>query len=205
MPVAAPLLTASIFSQMNAMKLTGRDGIKFSDAIGTSVANYLMTPNLVSCSLSGTAGPLGNINSVVVFGLVPKAMSSIMVGKCFSKQIKGRDISKLCDAISNGICQVLMGMILTGTAAGIAVGGGVGNFTAVNDKALSKLMFLAMQSKQIKGRDISKLCDAISFGIANHLKSSVRFTTIVTGVIAPVPPVGPVAVTGIPSLFTKIN
>ena len=98
-----------------------------------------------------------------------------------------------------------MGMILTGTAAGIAVGGGVGNFTAVNAQALSKLMNAAMLSKQIKGRDITGLCDAISFGIINHLKTSVRFTTVVTGVVAPVPPVGPVAVTGIPSVFTKIS
>ena len=205
MPLAAPILTAGIFSQMNAKKLTGRDGLNLSNAVGTAVANYLMTPNLVSCNLSGTAGPLGNINSVAVVGLVPKAMSSLMVSKAASKSIKGRDIINLCDAISDGITQVLMGMILSGTAVGIAVGGGIGSFTALSDQALSKLMIGFMKSKNINGRDTLGLCDSISFGIVNHLKTSVRFTTVVTGVVAPVPPAGPLAVTGIPSLFTKIS
>ena len=205
MPVAAPLLSGAIFSQMNVQRLTGRDGNKLASAIASAVAKYLVIPNLVSCSLTGTAGPVGSINSITVVGLVPKAMSSFMLSKAYSKKLKGRDISKLCDAISNGVCQVLQGMILSGTAAGIAVGGGTGRFTAVSVSALSKLMFLAMQSKQINGRDISKLCDAISFGIIKHLKTSVKFTTVVTGAIAPVPPVGPVAVTGIPSIFTKIS
>jgi S-adenosylmethionine:tRNA-ribosyltransferase-isomerase (queuine synthetase) len=149
-------------------------------------------------------GPVGNINSIAVVGLVPKVMSSFMVSKAYSKNIKGRDISKLCDAISNGICIVLQGMILSGTAAGIAIGGGTGSFTAVNASALSKLMLLNMQSKKINGRDIAKICDCISFGIANHLKTSVKFTTMVTGAIAPTPPTGPIAVMGIPSIFTKI-
>jgi hypothetical protein len=205
MVVVSSLITAGIFSQMNANKLTGRDGIKIADAIGTSVASYLMTPNLVSCTLSGTAGPIGNINSIAVAGLVPKAMSSLMVGKAASKKLKGRDIMKLCDSISNGIVQVLQGMVLSGTAVGIAVGGGVGSFTALSDQALSKLMLGLMQGKKINGRDIAGLCDSISFGVVNHLKTSVRFTTVVTGVIAPVPPVGPVAVAGIPSVFTKIS
>ncbi len=204
MPVVAPLLSVSISSQMMAQGLKGRDGIKLSGAVASSLASYLTLPNLVSCNLTGTAGPVGNINSISVFGLIPKTMSSLMVSKAFSKNLKGRDISKLCDAISNGVCQVLNGMMLSGTAAGIAVGSGLGNFTAVNAGSLSGLMLANMQSKQINGRDISKLCDSISYGIVQHLKTSVRFSLLVTGAIAPVPPAGPVAVTGIPSIFTKI-
>lgn len=205
MPIAASLLTTAIFNQMNANKLVGRDGIKLADAIGTSVSNYLMTPNLVSCFLSGTAGPTGNINSVGVIGLVPSIMSGFMVGKAASNNLKGRDMIKLYNSVSNGLCQVLMGMVLTGTAAGIAVGGGVGSFTAISESVLSKLMFLAMQSKKLSGRDTSKLCNVISFGVISQLRSSVKFTAAVTGVVAPVPPVGPVPVVGIPSLFTKIS
>lgn len=204
MPVATQILYGAIYSQMNAMRLTGRDNSKIANAIASSVAKYLVLPNLVTCSLTGTAGPVGSINSVAVVGLVPKVMSGLMVSKAYSKNLKGRDISKLFDAISNGTCQVLQGMVLSGTAAGIAVGGGTGSFTAINASALSKMMFLNMQSKKINGRDISKICDCVSFGIANHLKTSVKFTTLVTGAIAPVPPAGPIAVMGIPSIFTKI-
>lgn len=205
MPIASQALSSAIYGQLNLSKLTGRDAIKLAGVVGSSVSKYLMIPNMVSCSLNGTAGPVGNISSITVFGLVPTAMSGFMLSKAATKKLTGRDIKKLFDAISNGLSQVLMGMVLSGTAAGIAVGGGVGSFTALSDQALSKLMYATMLSKQLKGRDAANLCDSISFGIVNHLKTSVRFTTVVTGVIAPVPPVGPVAVVGIPSLFTKIS
>lgn len=205
MPIVSQAISSAIQGQFMLNKLTGRDAVKIAGAIGSSVSKYLMTPNLVSCSLSGTAGPIGNINSVAVFGLVPTAMSSFMLSKASMNKLTGRDINKFFSAISNGLTQVLMGMVLTGTAAGVAVGGGVGNFTALNDSALSGLMYAQMQAKQIKGRDAMKLCSCISFGIVNHLKTSVKFTTVVSGAIAPVPPVGPIAVVGIPSVFTKIS
>jgi hypothetical protein len=205
MPVVSKAITASILGPLSLNSLTGRDASKLADVIGTSVATYLITPNLVSCSLNGTAGPIGNISSVAVVGLVPTVMSGLMLSKATSKKLSGRDIKKLFDSISNGLSQILMGMVLSGTAVGVAVGGGIGSFTAVNAQTLSNLMYSIMLSKQLKGRDAANLCESISFGIVNHLKSSVRFTVLVTGVIAPVPPVGPVAVLGIPSLFTKIN
>jgi hypothetical protein len=205
MPVVSKAISSSIQGFLSLNRLTGRDAIKLVDAVSTSVATYLVTPNLVSCTLNGTAGPIGNINSMAVTGLVPTVMSGLMLSKAASKRLNGRDIKKLFDSISNGLSQILMGMVLSGTAAGIALGGGIGSFTAVNVSTLSNLMYSLMVSKQLTGRDAANLCESISFGIVNHLKSSVHFTVIVTGVIAPVPPVGPVAVIGIPSLFTKIN
>ena len=205
MPIASQIISSAIQGQFALNKLTGRDIATIAGVIGSSVSKYLMMPNMVTCSLNGTAGPLGNINSVVVSGLVPTALSGLMYGKASLIKLTGRDIKKIFDAISAGLCQSLMGMVLSGTAAGIAVGGGVGSFTALSDQALSKLMYGMMLSKKLKGRDASKLCDSISFGLVNHLKTSVKFTTVVTGVIAPVPPAGPVAVIGIPSVFTKIS
>lgn len=205
MPIVSQAISSAISSQFSLNKITGRDAITLAGVVGSSVSKYLMIPNMVSCSLNGTAGPVGNISSITVVGVVPAAMSGFMLYRAASKKLKGRDMKKFFDSISNGLSQILMGMVLTGTAAGIAVGGGIGSFTALSDQALSKLMYANMLSKQLKGRDAANLCDAISFGIVNHLRTSVRFTTVVTGVIAPVPPVGPVAVIGIPSLFTKIS
>jgi hypothetical protein len=205
MPIVSQVISSAIQSQFLLRKLAGRDAIKLSGAIGSSVSKYLMMPNLVTCSLNGTAGPIGNINSVAVIGLVAPVMSGLMLSKAASKNFKGRDTKKFFDAISTGLSQVLMGMVLSGTAVGVAVGGGVGSFTALNDQVLSKLIYTMMLSKQLKGRDASSLCDCISFGIVNHLKTSVRFTVVVTGAIAPVPPVGPIPVVGIPSVFTKIS
>lgn len=205
MPVSASLISSAIQSQFILRKLAGRNAIDIASAIGSSLAKYLILPNLVTCSLNGTAGPVGNINSVAVIGLVPTAMSNFMYGKALSRQLKGKDIKKIFDSISIGIVQILTSMILSGSAAGIAVGGGLGTFSAVNEQAFSKVLLTELKLRNIKGRDSITLGDCISFGIIKHLQSSVKFTTIVTGAVAPVPPAGPVAVIGIPSIFTKVS
>lgn len=205
MPISGSLISSAIQSQFLLRNISGRNAIDIAGAVGSSLAKYIILPNLVTCSLNGTAGPVGNINSVAVIGLVPAAMSNFMYGKSLSKQIKGRDIKKIFDSISTGIVQILVGMILSGSAAGIAVGGGVGTFSAVNEQALSKILLAELKLRNIKGRDSIKFGDCISFGVVKHLQSSVKFTTIVTGAVAPVPPAGPVAVIGIPSLFTKVS
>jgi len=205
MPIVAKLISSAINSQLSLNTLTGRDAIKLAGVIGSAISKYLMIPNMVTCSLSGVVGPIGSINSVTVAGLVPAAMSGFMYSKAISKNLKGRDVKKLFDAVSMGLTQVLMGMVLSGSAVGIAIGTGVGNFTALSEQALSKLLYATMLSKQLKGRDAVKLCDCISFGVVTHLKTSVKFTVVVTGVIAPVPPAGPIAIAGVPSVFTKIS
>lgn len=205
MPISASLISSAIQSQFLLRGISGRDAIKIASSVGTSLAKYITLPNLVTCSLNGTAGPIGNINSVSVIGLVPVTMSNFMYSKALSMHLKGRDIKKVFDSISTGIVQILIGMILSGSAAGIAVGGGIGTFSAVNEQALSKILFSELKLINLSGRDSKSFGDCISFGIIKHLQTSVKFTTVVTGAIAPIPPAGPIAVMGIPSIFTKVS
>jgi hypothetical protein len=160
---------------------------------------------MVTCTLTGTVGPFGSVTSTVVIGLVPSAMSSLMLNKAALKGFNGRDIKKFFDAISKGLVFSLYGMILSGKAAGIALGGGLGTFTALSDTLMSKAMGSRMRIKRINGRDIQGLCDCISFGVVNHLKTSVKFQVLVTGTVAPTPPTGPLAALSIPSIYTKIR
>jgi hypothetical protein len=205
MPVVGPALSSAILGQFTARKITGRNAIDLASAVGTAVANYLIIPNLVTCTLAGTVGPIGNINSIVVAGIVPTTMSNFMMVKAASKKLTGRDVSKVFSAISMGLTQVLSTMILTGTAAGIAIGTGTGKFTAVNEQALSKLILAQMTLKKFTGRNARDLADCIAFGVVKQLQTTATFTVMVTGVIAPVPPVGPLPIAGIPSLFTKVS
>lgn len=205
MPVAAPALSSAILSQMSFKQMTGKDASRIAGAVGSSLAGYLVIPNLVTCSLAGTAGLFGDINSLAVLGLVPSVMSNLMQSKALSLNLTGKDAIRLFNAVSFGTFQVLQTMVLTGTTVGCAVGAGFGTFTAVNEQALSKLMLQQMLSKNLTGRDAINLCDCISFGIVNHLRTSVKFSVVVKGAIAPTPPTGPVPVTNIPSVFTKVN
>lgn len=205
MPVVAPSISSAILSQMSLKRLTGKNAIDIASAVGSAVANYIVIPNRVTCTLNGTAGPIGNINSIAVLGLVPTAMSGFMLSKAGLRKLTGRDIKNFFDAISFGLFQVLSTMILSGTSAGCAVGAGTGKFTAVSEQALSKLILAEFLKKRLRGKNNRDLADCIAFGIIRHLQSSVTFTVAVTGAIAPTPPTGPIAVVGIPSLTTKVS
>ena len=205
MPLSASLISGAILTQFTARKYTGRNVIDLSNAVGAAVASYLMIPNLVTCTLSETVGPLGNINSLAVAGLIPTSMSNFMYTKALSKKLKGRDLNGILSAISLGLVQILSAMILSGTAIGIAIGAGTGKFTAVSDQALSKLLVAQMLRYNIKGRNAIDLADSIAFGLVKQLQTATTFSVVATGVIAPVPPTGPVAILGVPSVFTKIS
>ena len=205
MPVTAPLLTQSIFGQFSAVGFSGTSDMSIASSIGNGLATHIVTPNLVSCLLNGTAGPTGSITSIAVIGLVPSAMSSLMLSKASSsKSFTGRDLSKFFNAVSNGICAILQGMILSGISAGIAVGIGTGSFTALNEQVLTSLMSSFMLTNNLTGTRNLDLVECISFGIVTHL-TSVTFSLTVTGVIAPVAPAGPIAVVGIPSILNNIS
>ncbi|MBD3260234.1 MAG: hypothetical protein GF334_00925 [Candidatus Altiarchaeales archaeon] len=198
-------MSAAILGQMTAKQYTGKNASDLASAVGTAVSGYIVTPNLVSCTLSGVAGPLGNIQSVAVAGIEPNSMSTLMYTRALNKNISGRDIGGLFSAVSTGIVQILQGLVLTGTAIGIATGGGTGFFTAVNEKTLSGLIFAQMTLRQMTGKNARDLSDCISYGVVTQLKTTAKVTVVSAGTIAPVAPTGPVAVTGIPSATTSIS
>jgi len=205
MPVTGKLIAAAIVANCAPRGIKGRDIGAIADAIGSSVAAHVTSPNMVTCTLAGTAGPTGTITSLAVAGIVSKAMSATMLGRATILNLRGRDLSKLFDGVSAGISQVLMGMVLTGTAAGCAVGAGTGKFTALNSSTLSTLMKGKMTLKNMMGRNVGNVCDSVSFGVVTHLKASATFSVVAAGAIAPVPPTGPLAVAGVPSITTKVS
>lgn len=186
--------------------IQGRDATKLASAIGTGIGNYLITPNLVTASLNGVAGPLGSVTSVAVVGFEPNSMSAQMNRKARSLSVglKGRDIGKLFNAISSGLVQVLSTMFVTGTAAGIATGAGTGRFATLNESALTNLINAQMSAKGFTGRDKAKLASCVSAGLVSQMKT-VTLTLTSAGAVAPVPPVGPVSVAGIPTVYNKIS
>jgi len=205
MPVVPTAITAAINAQFAAVGFSGRNDFDIAVAIGNGVGNYMITPNLVTGTLSGTAGPTSSVSSLAVIGLVPQVMSGFMVQRAAGSDVRGRDVFKFFNAVSTGIVTVLQTAFLTGTAVGIGPGGGIGRFTTVNEQAISSLVNAQFVAKNITGRDAFKIANAIGFGIANHLRTSVTFSLVAMGAVAPVPPVGPVPVAGIPTVTTKIS
>lgn len=204
MPVVGKVITTSVFSQFLAQRFKGRDAINLADIIGTSAARYLIIPNKLTFFMSGIAGPVSSVTSLAVVGLAPPVMANLMMMKAASYRFTGRDIRGLFSAISMRMCTTLQTMLVNGSAMGIATGTGIGSFTGVNPIVLSKMISSQALFKKFTGRDCRKIADCIAFGISQHLISSVKVTATALGAPAPVPPVGPVPVIGIPTVYNKI-
>lgn len=203
MPVSAQAMSASIMGQFSAVGFKGKNDKDIADAVSTAIANYIILPNLATCSLNGTAGPTGTINSIAVLGLIPKTMGTLMGTAGRSKRLRGKDMNTFFSAIGTGVGLHLLSMRLQGTAVGIGPGGGTASFKALVEKTLEGLIFAQLQARQIKGKNAKDVASSVAKGFVQHMKTS-RFTVVSAGAVAPVPPAGPVAVTQIPSLFTKI-
>ena len=207
MPVVGKLISAAIMGNFASKSILGTNAIDIADGVGASVATHITTPNMLSFTCSGVAGPTGTATSVAVAGIVAVAMSNFMRARASQVGLGagGRDIGSLFSAIANGVSQVMMGSIVQGTFAGLAVGGGTAKLTLINAQVLTKLMQANFASKGLIGRDINKIADCISYGVVNQLKAGATYTIVVSGVVAPVAPAGPVAVSGIPAIYSKIN
>jgi hypothetical protein len=204
MPVTPSAISLAISGQLSAAGFSGRNDFDIASAVGNAVGNYLILPNLVTGTLNGTAGVTASVNSIALVGLIPQSMGTLMVQRASGSNITGRDAFKFFNAIATGISTVVQTAFLTGTALGIGPGAGTGRFTALNEQALSKLILAQFFSKNLTGRDVSTISDAVAFGVVNHLLTT-TFTLSALGAVAPVPPAGPVAVVGIPTVTTKIS
>lgn len=204
MPVTPQTLSLSINQNLIVKRFLGEKTVDLASAVSNAVGQILLTPNIVLCTVNGTAGPTGTIISTGILGLNAKAMSSLMRTRAVSKKIIGRDSGKFFEAVSLGITNVLLTTVLTGTVLGCALGSGLGRFVGVNPQILSGRIFSEMVLRKFLGKNAKDLSDIIGFGVATHLQSIVTIPVTVAGVPAPVPPVGPVPVVGIPSTTTNI-
>lgn len=205
MPISATLISKAIKIQMIGVGFKGRDMGKIANSVGRAVFLHLSTPNITMSLLSGLVGPVSNVINTAVVGIIPIAMSSLMKAKGFQNGFRGRDLPKLARAISMGVSQVLMTMVQNGSSVGLALGTGTSKFVGLNPMLLSKIITINMISMGLRGRDMRKLSSMVATGVTTHLTTSAVFPVVATGVVAPIPPVGPLPAVGMPTVFSKIS
>jgi hypothetical protein len=198
---AASLILANVSSK----SFTGKNDLDLSNAIASGLVTYaLATPNLISFILSGTVGPVGQVISISVAPIVPAAMAALMNTKALSLGLKGKNILQLFQAISTGVAIHFQTAQVSGTTAGLAVGAGTGKFLNIIEQNVYNLIRLNLLGKTFTGKNRDHLARAIAFGFTAHMKQSPTVTVTVAGAIAPVAPAGPLAITGMPTVFNKL-
>lgn len=206
MPVVGKVMSGAIMANFAGRRILGVDAIKIADAVGTAVAMHVTMPNMLTFMCTGVVGPVGTAQSIVPAGFIPKAMSALMMARALQVGFipPGRDMYSLFDAIAAGVCLVMQTSLVQGTILGMAVGGGTAKFTKLNSQVLKGILYANFTARSILGKDAIRIADCIAFGVVNQLISTATYSIIVTGAIAPVPPVGPVAVGGVPAILSKV-
>ena len=199
MPFVPSTMSAMMASKAASQGLAGSKLPTEFAAISAAVSAYFSLAAGVVSSKIVTGPGVGTFNGKVV-GLVPSAMSSLMVSKAASQGLVGRDTKKLFDAVSFGVCQTLLSTV---TAQGVVIGGGpgTGNGKIINlvPIILQGIILALFASKSILGSKTLALTSAIAFGVCTHIMSAGTIVTTCVGAFLP-PPVGPIPITGAPGI-----
>ena len=116
--------------------------------------------------------------------LSPSQLSSLMVGQCSSKGIKGQDIPKFCQALSEGlITSFKQTNSVTSIDVGIAaVGSGTGKIIGIVPSGLTGITLPFMLGNGLKGIKSIDWVEAICTAIVMHFLASSESKTSHIGV-----------------------
>ena len=126
MPFVPTVMANLMRAKAVPSKILGSKSTPLLSAVSSAVCSYVPAAAVV-VSTNMVTGPGSGTMTGKIVGCVPSAMSSMMVMKATSLGLRGRDMARLFDAISFGVCQVLQTLSV---AQGTVIGGGPGAGTA---------------------------------------------------------------------------
>jgi hypothetical protein len=166
-------------------------------AVSSAVCTYFsMAPIVVTTNI--VTGPGAGSFTGKIVGVVPSAMSSLMMIKAASAGVLGRDTKKLFDAVSFGVCNTLLtSVVAQGAVIGGGPGAGQGKIINLIPSALQSLISANLAGKLLMGSKTMAISSAIAFGICNHIMTMGVVITTCIGAFAP-PPAGPIPIPAAP-------
>lgn len=197
MPFIPSTMTGLMMAKASSQSIHGNKLLPQFSAISSAVCAYFtVAPIVVSTNI--VTGPGAGAYTGKVVGLLPSAMSSLMMLKMTSQGLLGRDVKKLFDAVSFGVCNT---MLTTAVAQGAVIGGGPGagqgKITGLVPSALQNLLYVNLVGKLLSGSKTMALSSAMAFGICTHIMTTGVVITTCLGAFAP-PPAGPVPIPAAP-------
>ncbi len=197
MPFVRSAMTGLMMAKAMSQSVHGAKLLPQVSAVSSAVCTYFSTAPFVTSSNFVTGPGAGTYIGRIV-GVVPKAMSSLMLLRAAASGIVGRDTRRFFDAVSFGVCQTLLTTVtVQGTVIGGSPGAGQGKIMNLVPTALQQLIFLSLSSKKLTGTKTMAISSAMAFGICNHVMSAATVVTTCIGVSTP-PPAGPVPVPAAP-------
>jgi hypothetical protein len=168
------------------------------NAICMGTCQYILSVSTVQ-STNIALGPGAGTQMGRIMGLVPTAMSSMMLMKATASGLTGRDLNKLYSSVAFGVVQSMNMVIVQGSIIGAGPGSGQGKILGLVPTALSGIIMGMAAAQTIAGSKLQAIISAAAFGICTHIMSAgiVQLTDI--GAAAG-PPAGPVTIPVAPGI-----
>ena len=197
MPFIPTAMTSLMMTKAMSQSIHGSKLLPYLSAISSGVCSYFSTAPVVVSSNVVTGPGAGTYTGKVV-GVVPSTMSSLMMLKAGSMGIVGKDMKRLFDAVSFGVCTTLLTTVVAqGAVIGGGPGFGQGKITNLIPSVLQTLILANTAGKLLVGSKTMNLMSAIAFGICTHIMTMGTVITSCIGAFTP-PPIGPVIIPAAP-------
>lgn len=116
--------------------------------------------------------------------LISTAMQGLTQAKAASQTLAGSKFPSLASAIASATCTYILASSVvnsTNVVMGPGAGTQVGRIVGVNPTMMSSLMVAKAAASGLAGKDISKLCQAVAFGVCNSLNTVVAQGSVIGG------------------------
>jgi len=198
MPLVPTQMQGLIMGKAASQVLSGEKLPAFVSAVSMATCQYLMAASTVN-STNIALGPGAGTQTGKIAGVIPTAMTSMMMAKAASLGLSGKDIYKLLSSVAFGVCMSLNSVTVSGTIIGAGPGAGFGKIVGLAPTALQGLIFSQELLRTLSGQMMQQLIAAISFGICNHIMSAATVSLTDIGFFIP-PPVGPITIPAAPGI-----
>lgn len=197
MPFIPSAMTSLMMVKATSESVHGTKLLPQLSAVSSAVCAYFsVAPVVISTNV--VIGPGAGTYTGKIVGLTPNAMVSLMMLKMGMAGLVGRDVKRLFNAISFGVCNTLLTTVIAqGTVIGGGPGAGQGKIVGLIPAALQPLILANLTSKILIGSKTAAIAAAIAFGICNHVMTAGTVITTCIGAFTP-PPVGPVPIPAAP-------
>jgi len=198
MPLVPQTMQGLIQAKGVSELLAGTQFPGLVEAVSMATCQYILSTATIN-STNMAMGPGMGTQTGYIQGLIPTAMSGLMLVKAASMGISGQNTLNLFDAVSFGVCNAMNSVVLQGTIIGAGPGTGQGKVVGLVPEGLQTLILAQTAFRLIAGKNINDLVSVMAFGICNHIMTTATVLCIDIGVAAS-PPVGPVMIPSAPGI-----
>lgn len=198
MPYVPSAIKSLIQLKASSRLMSGSKLPDMVGAIASASSQYILSASTVN-STNIALGPGSGTQVGRIVGLVPSAMSSLMMLKSAALGLSGRDIKKFYDAVSFGVVNAAKSIIMQGTIIGAGPGTGTGKIVGLVPTGLETLIFAQSAFRLLSGQRLRAMISCVAFGVCNHVMTTGTVTITDIGVAAS-PPVGPVTIPAAPGI-----